>query len=125
VYTYRLKQVDLDGTFEHTDVLTVEVTAPDDFSIGQNYPNPFNPTTTFRYELPEQANVRLQIYNTLGQEVQTLINQDRTAGIHTIVWNGLNDRYQPVNSGVYFYRFTAIGFSRGSYTKTGKVILLK
>ncbi len=125
IYYYRLKQVDLDGTFEYSNVLTVEVTPPEDFSIGQNYPNPFNPTTTFRYELPEQATVRFQIYNTLGQKVRTLVNQELTAGIHTIEWNGLGDKDEPVNSGVYFYRFTAVGSSRASYNKTGKMLLLK
>src|SRR5690606_3493773 len=66
-YSYRLKQVDFDGTFEYSPVIEVEVNAPDQYTLYQNYPNPFNPTTTIEYSLPEKADVTISIYNALGE----------------------------------------------------------
>ena len=63
---------------------------PDVYFLEQNYPNPFNPATTIRYGLPEDGHVTLKIFNTLGQEITTLVNSDQTAGIKSIVWNGKN-----------------------------------
>ena len=75
-----------------------------DFRLFQNFPNPFNPATTISYHLPKDAKVNLQIYNLLGQEVRTLVNQTQTAGDNLVVWDGKDDSGQIVNSGLYIYR---------------------
>jgi hypothetical protein len=74
---------------------------PDVFSLSQNYPNPFNPTTTFGFGLPEDAKVRIRIYNILGQEVKTLVNDHLPAGYRFIQWDGKNDYGQIATSGLY------------------------
>jgi len=89
-------------------------------ALGQNYPNPFNPTTHIRYALKDQGHVRLIVYNTLGQAVATLIDEVRSAGSHTAVWNGLNTDGMPVGSGMYLYRLEVDG---GTLTK--KLLLVR
>jgi hypothetical protein len=86
-----------------------------EFSLHQNFPNPFNPATTITYSLPKAAHVRLKIYNLLGREVTTLVDQQMPAGAHQATWNALG-----VTSGVYFYKISA-----GNYSKTHKMILLQ
>ncbi|OGG50092.1 MAG: hypothetical protein A3F84_02590 [Candidatus Handelsmanbacteria bacterium RIFCSPLOWO2_12_FULL_64_10] len=86
----------------------------------KNYPNPFNPSTTISYTLPEASTVRLTIYNILGQQVRTLINNRQAAGIHAVQWDGHDDAGRSVASGLYFYRLTA-----GEFTQTQKMLLLK
>lgn len=89
--------------------------------VGQNYPNPFNPTTTIEYALPHAAHVSLQIYDTAGRVVQTLVNGRRDAGPHTATWDGRDRRGAVVESGLYFYRLEAAG----STTVTRKMVFLK
>ncbi|HQJ95813.1 MAG TPA: FlgD immunoglobulin-like domain containing protein [Candidatus Cloacimonas sp.] len=93
---------------------------PTKFDVGQNYPNPFNPTTNIRYELPKVADVKVVIYNILGQPVRTLVNAKQEAGVYTITWDGKNDLGMPVSSGTYIYRVTA-----GEFSATKKMNLLK
>jgi hypothetical protein len=88
---------------------------PKQYALAQSYPNPFNPTTTIGYELPKASFVRLSVYNVLGQEVRTLVNQTQQAGYKTVQFNGGG-----MASGVYFYRLTA-----GSFSDVKKFILLK
>jgi hypothetical protein len=95
--------------------LTLDQTLPLDFALGQNHPNPFNPATQIRYALPQSGQIRLAIYNTLGQQVAQLFNGHQEAGIHVIRWNAEN-----VASGIYYYRLEADGFS-----DTRKMMLLK
>ncbi|MDP3114518.1 MAG: T9SS type A sorting domain-containing protein [Candidatus Cloacimonadaceae bacterium] len=90
------------------------------FSLKQNYPNPFNPTTTISFSLPEAARVRLDIYNLKGQLVRTLLNSDKGAGLHSVVWNGKDKHNVAVGSGVYFYRI-----SSPKHTQTKKMLLMK
>jgi photosystem II stability/assembly factor-like uncharacterized protein len=85
-----------------TDIKT-EATKPDKFVLWQNYPNPFNPTTTIRYELPKTGKVVLTIYNLLGQEVKTLVNEIQTPGNKWITWHGRDNQGDVVGSGVYIY----------------------
>jgi len=80
---------------------------PSVFALDQNYPNPFNPTTTIRYGLPMQAAVSLKIYDVLGREVMTLLEETQGAGVQSIVWNGRNSLGAQVSSGMYFYRLEA------------------
>ncbi|MFZ1080307.1 MAG: T9SS type A sorting domain-containing protein [Candidatus Kryptoniota bacterium] len=88
---------------------------PTVFSLAQNYPNPFNPTTTIRYSIPNSSNVSMKIYNILGQEVATLVNQHQIAGNYTVTFDASR-----LASGVYFYRLNA-----GSFTAVKKMLLLK
>jgi hypothetical protein len=90
------------------------------YSLSQNYPNPFNPTTTIKYKLPQMSDVKLVIYNILGQKVRTLIKRQVEAGAHSVVWDGHNDSGIQVATGVYIYRFEA-----GDFVRTKKMMLLK
>lgn len=90
-----------------TKQLSLSVNPPDHFELFQNYPNPFNPTTTISYQLPSDAHVVLKIFNSIGQEVTTLVNDDRQAGYHQEVWNASN-----VASGMYVYQL-AMNNERG------------
>ena len=114
-YKYRLKQIDYDGSFEYSDIVEVSFMEPSVFSLEQNYPNPFNPTTTIEYSIPESGNVKLIIYNSLGEVVETLVNKFEEAGTYNISFDGLN-----LSSGIYFYRIEAEEFY-----SIKKMILLK
>jgi hypothetical protein len=88
---------------------------PKTFALRQNYPNPFNPTTTIEYDVPEKISVQLKVYNLLGQEVASLVNQEEAAGRYKIVYDASH-----LASGMYFYKLNA-----GSYEATKKLLLLK
>ncbi len=101
-------------------VLTVR-RIPEQFELVQNYPNPFNPQTQIRFGLPEQTQARLILYNTLGQVVRVLVDENLEPGYHTVVWNGLTSGGKTASSGVYIYRLqTSSGF-----TETRRMLLLK
>jgi len=121
-YYYRLKQVDYNGTFEYSDVIAVDVEfIPTEISISQNYPNPFNPITTIKYWLNVEANVRINIYNSLGQEVAEIINNLQSAGNYSVSWNAEN-----YASGIYFYSFEVMDQNNSLLHKEmKKLILLK
>lgn len=85
---------------------------PTEYALFQNYPNPFNPETMIHYDLPESGSVSLMIYDILGRELVTLVNQFQPAGRYQILWNGNNDKGTPAVSGVYFYRISSNGFSQ-------------
>ena len=93
---------------------------PTVFALHQNYPNPFNPVTTLRYDLPENGIVTIIIYDMLGRQVKTLINQTQDAGFKSVVWNATNDYGKPVSAGIYLYQIQA-----GEYISTKKMVLLK
>jgi hypothetical protein len=93
---------------------------PGAYELEQNYPNPFNPTTRIEFALPKNSHVRLTIYDLLGREVLTLIDDVRPAGNHVIEWNGFDALGQRVSSGIYFFRIEAEGF-----IQTRKLTLLK
>jgi hypothetical protein len=78
---------------------------PTDYSISQNYPNPFNPTTTIRYQIPQAGFVSLKIYDVLGREVATLVNEEKLSGEYSAVFEGSN-----LSSGIYFYKLQAENF---------------
>jgi hypothetical protein len=101
------------------------VDLPTSFTLRQNYPNPFNPTTTIRYDLPEQATVVLKVYNVLGQEVATLFNGQQQAGFHQANWDGHTSRGVTVSSGVYFYRFEATSATGQTFSSLKKMMFLK
>lgn len=90
-------------------------TLPESYALYQNYPNPFNPTTEIAFDLPAAGRVRLDIYNVLGQKVQSLIDEELSAGPHTVEWDGAR-----FSSGVYFYRLEV-----GAYSDTRKMLMIK
>ena len=114
-YFYRLKQMDFSGSYEYSYETEVTILQVDDFVLNQNYPNPFNPSTRISFTLPNNSFVTLKVFDVLGNEVETLINGDISAGSYEIEFIGKN-----LTSGVYFYNLTA-----GNFSKTMKMILSK
>jgi len=101
---------------------------PLSFSLSQNYPNPFNPSTTIRFEIPHRSKVELRVYSILGQQVATLVDEEKDAGRYHTVWDGRNSEGIQVGSGVYFYRLRARqtdGGQAGEFVETKKLILLR
>jgi 2',3'-cyclic-nucleotide 2'-phosphodiesterase (5'-nucleotidase family) len=99
-----------------------ENTLPSKFQLYQNYPNPFNPATTIKYEIPVSSVVTIKIFNSLGQEAATLVNELQQSGMHQVNWNA-----SALSSGVYFYRLTVrqTGSSTGKFSETKRMILVK
>lgn len=114
-YTYRLKQIDYDGNFSFSNIVEAEIFAPDEFSLEQNYPNPFNPATVISWQSPVGSHQTLRIYDVLGNEVETLVDEYRQAGRFKVEFYASN-----LADGVYIYKLTV-----GNYTATRKMILMK
>lgn len=106
-YYYRLRQIDFNGQSEYSDVVEVNVTAPAVFALDQNYPNPFNPSTRIHYSVAVPGNVKLAVYNLLGQEVATLVNGFMEAGQYDITFDA-----QDMPSGTYIYKIETSQFSQ-------------
>jgi hypothetical protein len=136
-YQYRLKQIDFDGTFEYSNILEVTVDAPTIFSLEQNYPNPFNPTTKIKYSIadvianPDEIRMKqsqfitLKIYDVLGNEVATLVNEQKPAGTYEVEFNGTG-----LPSGIYFYQLLVSALQSkdgkaGTFIESKKMVLLK
>lgn len=124
-YQYRLKQIDYDGTFEYSQIVEVVIPFVNEFSLSQNYPNPFNPVTKIKYNIPqnvrrETGNVSLKIYDVLGREIATLVNEEKPAGEYEFEFNSLSVEGRNLPSGVYLYQLKA-----GNFVETKKMILLK
>jgi len=103
-----------------TGVLDNVISLPKEFALDQNYPNPFNPSTTIRFALPKDAMVTLKVYDVLGREVRTLVNQRVSAGYQQVIWDGRNETGAHVASGMYIYHISA-----GDFTSTKKMMMLK
>ncbi|MDP3831273.1 MAG: T9SS type A sorting domain-containing protein [Ignavibacteriaceae bacterium] len=124
---YRLKQIDTDGKYEYSNEIEVDFDGlPSQFSLEQNYPNPFNPSTKIKYVIPvvetghaPSLRVALKIFDALGNEVATLVNEVKEPGFYEIDWNA-----NGLSSGVYYYRLTASG-GAGSFTQSKKLMLIK
>jgi photosystem II stability/assembly factor-like uncharacterized protein len=115
-YVYRLKQINTDGTFKYSQSVEVSIQTPNQFLLSQNYPNPFNPTTTIEFTLAEDAFTTLKVYDIIGREVVTLVNENLQAGVlHQATLNA-----NKLSSGMYFYRLES-----GRQTQVKKLILLK
>jgi len=115
IYFYRLKQIDFQGTYEYSDVIELDVKGPSHFALGQNYPNPFNPSTQIEFRIPETGNVKLAVYNLVGEEVALLVNGQVEAGVHEVTFNASN-----LPSGAYFYKLQS-----GSKVEVKKMLLTK
>ena len=119
-YNYRLKQIDFDGSYTYSNVIELEFNTPADFVLEQNYPNPFNPRTHIRYSIPSTGTslmkfVQLKVFDLLGNEIATLVNEEKPAGRYEVEFDG-----SVLTSGVYYYRLSA-----GNYNETRKLILIK
>ena len=115
-YSYKLVQVDFDGTQNESKIINVEVSSqPKEYSLSQNYPNPFNPSTTIEYSIPEGGNVKLVVYNSLGEEVAVLENNFEEAGSYKINFDA-----SKLSSGIYYYRLNS-----GEFSSIKKMIILK
>lgn len=114
-FQYRLKQIDFDGQFEYSDVITATLDNLNKFTLQQNYPNPFNPVTRISYTIPERAEVKLKVYDMLAQEVAELASGSHEAGHYQVTFDGSN-----LPSGAYFYKLDA-----GKYVEVKKLLLVK
>jgi hypothetical protein len=111
-----LKQIDYDGTFNFSDEIELTVDLPDDFNLlEQNYPNPFNPTTDIKYSINKAGLVSIKVYDILGIEIATLVNEKQQPGNYSVRFNASH-----LPSGIYIYRIIS-----GSFSATKKMILLK
>ena len=120
-YFYRLKQIDIDGSFDYSKTMEVEIATPTKFELAQNYPNPFNPTTTIQYSIPvvdanfATSNVTLKVFDVLGRKVATLVNEKQKAGIYKVQFNA-----SELSSGIYYYKLTT-----NNFTKVKQMLLVK
>lgn len=112
---YRLKQIDYNGTFEYSSTIEVEGIAPSKFVLEQNFPNPFNPSTKISFTMPTESNVKIIVYNLIGQKVAEVVNSKFSAGNHSVDFNGSD-----LSSGIYLYKIEAANF-----TSTKKMQLIK
>ncbi|HOJ08345.1 MAG: S8 family serine peptidase [Ignavibacteriota bacterium] len=114
-YSYRLKQIDFDGSFAYSHIVNVEITAPLQFSLEQNYPNPFNPATMINYSLAKDELVKISVFNLLGEKVATLVNTNQKAGSYELKFDA-----SLLSSGIYFYSIEA-----GDFKAVRKMMLMK
>jgi hypothetical protein len=114
-YSYRLKQIDFDGSYSYSKTVEVEVNHPYVFSLSQNYPNPFNPSTTVKYEIAQQGFVSLKVFDILGNEVAVLVKEEKVPGNYSVEFNASS-----ITSGIYFYKLQV-----GDFVQTKKMILVK
>jgi len=124
-FFYRLKQIDLDGTFSLSAVVRASYQTPPTPSLAGNYPNPFNPETVIGFELNKLENepaarVELAVFNAAGRRVITLLNESRPPGAYQIRWRGVDNSGRRVASGLYFYRLRY-----GRWVFTRPLLLLK
>lgn len=113
-YYYRLKQIDFDGSINYSKELEV-IVHPSEFAVSQNYPNPFNPSTTINYQLAEKCKVELRVYDMIGKEITTLVNDVQDAGYYKVHFDASR-----LASGIYFYKINA-----GKFTETKRMVLIK
>jgi len=115
-YSYRINQIDYDGTSEYFELeQVIKINPPGNFTLLQNYPNPFNPSTTIQFVIPEKSNVVITIFNSIGEDVLTLINEEKAAGSYEVNFNASG-----FTSGIYYYKLQTDDF-----VQTKKMILMK
>jgi hypothetical protein len=119
---YRLKQIDFDGTYSYSKVVSVEIDfTPKEYTLYQNYPNPFNPSTTIKFALPFNSQVRIVVYNLLGEQVDVILDQVKEVGYHNVNFNA-----STLASGVYIYTIDAKSVDGAkNYSSVKKMMLVK
>ena len=122
VANYNSNTVSVFRNVGYVTKVTFGVEIPNNYSITQNYPNPFNPTTTIRFGLPNESYVKLEIYNSLGQLVDEVVNEKLNASFYEVNWNALNHP-----TGLYFYKIEAIDVANpnNKLIQTRKMMLVK
>ncbi|MDD3559459.1 MAG: T9SS type A sorting domain-containing protein, partial [Melioribacteraceae bacterium] len=100
-----------------------ETTVPKDFGLAQNYPNPFNPSTQIKFSLPVVSDVKIDVFNMIGEKITQLIDSEFSAGIHTVEFN--SSAFGNLSSGIYIYRITAVGVNGNIYSDSRKMMLIK
>ena len=122
IYYYLLVDEDLQGnkTYHGPVFASAGAEVPGAYALMPNYPNPFNPSTAIGYAIPQDGQVTLTIYNVLGQEIRTLVDNHQAAGTYTVMWDGKDATGQHLNSGVYFYSIKS-----GDYSNTRKMVLMR
>jgi hypothetical protein len=116
IYNYRIKQIDYDGTFEYFELEeAIEINPPNEILLLQNYPNPFNPSTTIEFVILEKSNVTLEVFNSIGEKVSNLVNEEKVAGSYRINFDATG-----FTSGIYYYKLQTVNF-----VQTRKMILLR
>tara|TARA_B110000003_G_C16251671_1_gene379233 strand:- start:145 stop:582 length:438 start_codon:yes stop_codon:yes gene_type:complete len=93
---------------------------PESFALHQNYPNPFNPTTSIKYDLPQDALVKISIYDIMGRNIKNLVSGNQSAGYQSVRWDATNNYGEPISAGMYIYTIQA-----GDFRQTKKMVLLK
>jgi hypothetical protein len=106
-YLYRLQQVDFDGAIEYSEEIEAVVLSPINFHLSQNYPNPFNPNTKIEFSIPQKGLVSLKVFDILGNEITTLLYEEKEPGVYKINFDG-----NSIPSGVYFLHLNSSGFSQ-------------
>ena len=121
-YWYKIEDVAFDGTrtMHGPIAVTPQSSIPDRYDLSVNVPNPFNPQTTITYQLAEASSVKLIVYNTAGQVVSILVDEAKSAGTYSVVWDGLDQAGRKVASGVYLYELRTEDF-----VKVRKMALLR
>ncbi|MDR3665370.1 MAG: FISUMP domain-containing protein [Ignavibacteriaceae bacterium] len=114
-YSYQIKMIDNNGSFKYTKDIYVEIAEPRKFALSNAYPNPFNPTTTISYKIPVNILVSIKVFDAIGKEILTLVNETKPAGAYDITINSQN-----LPSGIYYYHMRA-----GNFIQTKKIILMK
>ena len=118
-YQYRLKQIDFNGSFEYSNTLEADISLPREFSLDQNYPNPYNPSTVISYQLPIASQTTLKVYDVLGNEISTLVDEEKPAGKYDVEFQSTVGSRQ-LASGIFYYQIKA-----GDFIQTKKMILMK
>jgi len=118
---YRLKQIDFNGVYSYSNIVEVDFVL-ENYSLSQNYPNPFNPSTKIKYSIPQSSNVVIKIFDILGNEIETLVDEEKNVGTYELTLYA-----EQLPSGVYFYRlqvYPANG-GAGTFVETKKMVILK
>ena len=110
-----MKQIDNDGQYAYSKIVEITFNKIIEYYLTQNYPNPFNPTTKINFNLPVAGNVKLTVYNLLGQEIKTLVNGYNESGVYNYTFDA-----KELNSGIYIYKLES-----GNYSQTRKMTLVK
>ena len=126
IYSYRIKQIDKDGKYKYSNPITVEVrNIPQSYSLEQNYPNPFNPSTKIKYSLPFESNVRLVVYNAIGESVKELVFQEQKPSYYEVNFDAASTSCG-LSSGIYIYSIKAVSSdSKNNFLSVKKMVLMK
>jgi hypothetical protein len=120
IFYYRLKQVNYDGSFNYSNTVQAEIDGPAAFVLSQNYPNPFNPSTVIAFSLPVDSKVTIDLFTTLGEKIDVIIDSELSIGHHEITYDASS-----LSNGVYYYKINAIGKDGSDFISTRKMVLMK